>query len=186
MRLFAAIMPPSQVLDHLENALDRVIPSGPGRRNPRLPRSTWHLTLAFYGAVPDGYVPQMIADLSTIARSQTPFSLELAGAGSFSGRTGWIGVGGATDRLRALMVEADGLWGPTTAGQELGQHHRPHLTISRRVSDAGLGPALTALSVYRGPAWRVADLHLVESRLCEGVGGHALYASIARCPLAAD
>jgi 2'-5' RNA ligase len=183
MRLFTALIPPPIVLDHVENALDQVIPLRAGHRNPRLPRTTWHITLAFYGEVPDGHVPEVIAEVGDRAREHRPFTVELSGAGTFSGHMGWIGVGGEVSRLKALMAAAADVWGgpgPETPGQT----RQPHLTISRKVTEARLGDALRALAVYRGPAWTVTHFHVVESQLGQGLGGHPLYRSVAVVPLA--
>ena len=62
MRLFAAVWPPEDVLDHLDLALGavrRTLPgdgTGPVRWSAR---DTWHLTCAFYGDVPDGRVADL-------------------------------------------------------------------------------------------------------------------------------
>jgi len=64
-----------------------------------------------------------------------------------------------------------------------GQPHRPHLTISRAVSRAGLTDPVRALTVYRGPEWEVTEAVLFESRLGQGVGGKSLYVPLAVAPL---
>ncbi|MDR1807273.1 MAG: RNA 2',3'-cyclic phosphodiesterase [Propionibacteriaceae bacterium] len=182
MRLFAAIVPPPSVLDHLEHALDQVIPSRAGQRNPRTPRSTWHVTLAFFGEVPEGDVPRLAADFADLVTEHAPFALELAGAGTFSSRTAWVGVAGALPALKRLAADVRGLWFEPD-GDESGQAHRPHLTISRQAARAGLHEPLKALAVYRGPEWTVTTATLFESRLGHGVGGHALYVPVVEAPL---
>ena len=69
MRLFAAIWPPEDVLDHLDLALASVrgAPSGLSSAVRWSARETWHLTAAFYGDVPDGAVPGLTADLAARA-----------------------------------------------------------------------------------------------------------------------
>ena len=53
MRLFAAIRPPGFVLEHLDGAL-AALRSGAGDRLRWVPPEQLHLTVAFYGEVPDG------------------------------------------------------------------------------------------------------------------------------------
>jgi len=165
----------------------------PNRRRPRrrqtqgkpwLPPSNWHVTLAFYGEVPSGYLPELAAQAEQMAQAHHPFRLELAGAGCFAGRTAWIGVGGQTDRLVALMDDCAGLWGaddPTTTRRN---GRRPHLTITRQVTAAQLFDPVAALAVYRGPAWTVSQFNLLRSDLGQGPGGHALYTPVAEMALA--
>ena len=183
MRLFSAIVPPPNVLDHLEQALDAVIPPRAGQRNPRMPRNTWHVTLAFYGDLPDALADGIADDLADIARTYAPFELALSGSGTFGGTMGWIGVGGATTTLKRLMTDAAGVLGGESEEESTGQRQHPHLTISRKVRLAKLEPALKALAVYRGPTWTVDALDLIESDLGHGVGGHPLYTTIASVPL---
>ncbi|MDR0990782.1 MAG: RNA 2',3'-cyclic phosphodiesterase [Propionibacteriaceae bacterium] len=187
MRLFTALVPPTAVLDHLEQALDHVIPPREGQRNPRLPRSSWHITLAFFGQVPAGYIPQLSDDFYAAAARHTPFRLELTGAGTFGGRQAWIGVGGETDELSGLVKDVTGLWhyGEADEPAPPASAHRPHLTFSRLAARADLTNPLRALSVYRGPTWSVTRATLFESRLGQGPGGRSLYVPLAEAPLAA-
>ena len=64
-------------------------------------RETWHLTTAFYGEVPDGAVPALTGELAELATGVEPYELALHGAGVFSHRTLWVGVGGDVERQRA-------------------------------------------------------------------------------------
>ncbi|MCL2465026.1 MAG: 2'-5' RNA ligase family protein, partial [Micrococcales bacterium] len=99
MRLFAAVWPPDEVLDHLDLALGAVRRTLPGDGTGPLrwsARETWHLTCAFYGVVPDGLVPGIAAELAAATAGTAPYQLRLRGAGIFSHRTLWVGVGGDT------------------------------------------------------------------------------------------
>jgi 2'-5' RNA ligase len=184
--LFAAIVPPIAVLDHLSHALAATIPPGPARRLV-MPRATWHLTCAFYGEVPGGGELDLAAALTALAARTAPLGLNLQGAGCFGGRACWVGVGGDTAAMARLMA------GTVAAGAALGFGERPgrerrrsraHLTISRRGSDPGIRDAVTALSVYSGPAWTASELALIRSDLGAGQGGHPRYTMIGRYPLA--
>ena len=173
MRLFAAIRPPDRVLDHLANALDLI--SLPHQaRNPWAPRANWHITLAFYGEVPDGLTPDIERRLDAVVQQTPPFRLSLAGAGVFNRDTCWVGVDDPSGVLPKLASE---LRDDLTAGK---QHaaNRFHLTLSRAGRQAGLGDAMRALAVYRGPEWPVERITLYRSDLGQGVGGHPLYTSV--------
>lgn len=144
MRLFAAVWPPDDVLDHLDLALGAVrrgaggpaAGSGPVRWSAR---ETWHLTCAFYGDVADGSAPELAGSLAAVAAAAFPYRLRLRGAGVFAHRTLWVGVGGDTAAQAALARAA------VSAGQIVGARpdgrarDRAHLTIGRVRAD-GSGP----------------------------------------------
>ncbi|MBO3084284.1 RNA 2',3'-cyclic phosphodiesterase [Cellulomonas fengjieae] len=202
MRLFAAVWPPPDVLDHLDLALASVrgAPAGLSSAVRWSARDSWHLTVAFYGDVPDGAVPSLSAALARVAASIQPYELGLRGAGVFAHRTLWVGVGGDVDAQRALSH------GSVQAGQPAGAvdnraRDRPHLTVGRvrpgsrpprrRSSrpdrhrpradapvptDEDVAASLVrALAVYEGPRWLVDELHLVSSHPGAGRGGGPLY-----------
>ena len=106
MRLFAAVWPPEHVLDHLDLALASVrgAPSGLPSAVRWSARESWHLTVAFYGDLPDGAVPGLSADLAEVAARTEPYELALHGAGVFSHRTLWVGVAGDLAVQRELSV----------------------------------------------------------------------------------
>lgn len=134
MRVFAAVWPPDDVLDHLDLALGavrRTLPgdgTGPVRWSAR---ETWHLTCAFYGDVPDGRVPELAGALAAAAAGRSPYALRLRGAGVFAHRTLWVGVGGDTGAQQAVARAA------VDAGASVGTRpddrprERAHLTIGR-------------------------------------------------------
>jgi 2'-5' RNA ligase len=173
MRLFAAITPPEEIRDHLEHALSMVAPLT--TRPVWQPRSNWHVTLAFYGETPAGQLGMIIEDLREAARQVTPFTVELAGAGTFRGKSSWIGVSdpdGQLAKLSRLLRES----AETQSGRpDNRQRNRAHLTVSRK---PGLENAMAALSGYRSPSWQAQEVILYESKLGEGPGGHALYTAL--------
>jgi len=173
MRLFTAIRPPDHVLDHLAGALD-LIALPRQARNPWTPGANWHITLAFYGEVPDGLVPEIERRLDDAVHQTPRFRLSLAGAGVFNRDTCWIGV---ADPSNALPRLASTLRGDLTDAR---QHatNRFHLTLSRAGRQAELGDAMRALAVYRGPEWPVDRIMLYRSDLGQGVGGHPLYTGV--------
>ena len=199
MRLFAAVRPPADVLDHLDLAL-RVVRAG-AVADDRTSPVRWtaeenrHLPVAFYGEVPAAVSEDLARGLARVADEQEPFELRLRGAGVFSHRTLWVGASGEVEAMNRLSSRAVG------AGEEAGTRpdervrSRPHLTVgrvspaarptrrSRRRPDdeppgAGVDALVRALAVYEGPTWTVEELLLVESEPGAGRGGGPLYTPV--------
>jgi 2'-5' RNA ligase len=123
VRLFAAIRPPDHVLDHLSTALAAALPPHPDRSSPLQPRANWHVTLAFYGEVPDAAQTDVGSELAEAVDGLGQFEIELRGAGRFRRTVGWIGVGGDVAALDRLSRAAAAVWpgdpgrlGPGRAG----------------------------------------------------------------------
>lgn len=199
MRLFAAVRPPADVLDHLDLAL-RVVRDG-ALTDDRTSPVRWtaeenrHLTVAFYGEVRAGASDDLARELTGVAASVDPFTLRLRGAGVFSHRTLWVGASGDVEAMNRLSA------GAVEAGETVGTRpdervrSRPHLTVgrvspaarpsrrSRRRPDdeppnAPVDALVRALAVYEGPAWTVEELLLVESDPGAGRGGGPLYTPV--------
>lgn len=212
MRLFAAVLPPADVLEHLEHALELVRGgAGPSEETPALrwtPPEDRHLTVAFFGAVPDGYLDDVSDALADVAGRTNPFDLMLRGAGVFDGRTLWIGCAGDTGALGRLTREAVAVGQDLLGRPDDRVRSRAHLTVARvgsrargrsrgwsaarrgqRGSDAagqeaaGVGSLARALAVYRGPTWRVEDIALVASDLGAGPSGSARHDVLRRFAL---
>ncbi|WP_426595390.1 RNA 2',3'-cyclic phosphodiesterase [Cellulomonas sp. McL0617] len=206
MRLFAAVWPPEHVLDHLDVALGAVrgAPSGLSQAVRWSARETWHLTTAFYGDLPDGSLPALAAGLAELAARVEPYELTLRGAGVFSHRTLWIGVGGDVETQRVVSsgcVDAGDV--PDRRARE-----RAHLTVGRvrpgsrpprRGSSTNTrgrpGPEpdrevevadgiVRALAVYEGPRWEVGEILLMSSQPGAGRGGGPLYEVVEQFALA--
>jgi RNA 2',3'-cyclic 3'-phosphodiesterase len=216
VRLFAAVWPPEDVLDHLDLALAsaRGGPAGASSSVRWSAREAWHVTAAFYGTLPDGSLAGLAAALRGELAGIAPYELALRGAGVFSHRTLWVGVGGDAGTQRAVSAAC------VRAGEAVGAvpderpRDRPHLTIGRvrpgarpprrrssrpefgrpggggprepRSVDPGDDAAALAraLAVYSGPAWTVREVLLVESRPGAGRGGGPLYTPVDRVELA--
>ena len=195
MRLFVALRPSPAALEHLDAALEEVR-DGAGRALRWGDPAQWHLTLAFRPDLPDGALEDAVAQLARLAADHPPLRLQLSGAGVFSGRTLWIGVGGATEQLAALMAES-------LLEGEGRERRRAHLTVARVSARAPRAPrrrrrgeapppdptqllladAVRALSVYRGPTWEASELELVESVLEQGRSGGPRHEVLATVPL---
>jgi len=212
MRLFTAVYPSADAAAHLELALTGVggpSVADPGRGLRWVPPEQRHVTLVFHGEVPDGAVPGYVDALHDALHDVPPFRLELAGSGSFGGRTLWVGVTGAVQELRrAAELAQDAATAARLPASDRASG-RPHLTVARatlraadgrrRVEGARGGtrgprgrdpegsplvPWAQALAVYRGPAWEVGAVRVVASRLGEGRSGGPLHEDVAVVPLA--
>lgn len=194
MRVFAAIRPSPVALEHLDSALEEMRGSS-GLSLRWGDPSQWHLTLAFRPDLPEGAVPETFEVLAAAAARHAPMTLQLSGAGMFSARTLWMGVGGQTQHLTALM-------GEELLGEEDRERRRAHLTVARVSARAPRAPrrrrgeprppdpsqlllssAVHALSVYRGPPWCAEELELLSSRPGQGRSGGPLHEVLGTVPL---
>ncbi|MGH3313594.1 MAG: 2'-5' RNA ligase family protein, partial [Streptomyces sp.] len=95
MRLFAALLPPGDVLDgpgQLAGAVKEMRTLAGADRLRWTERAGWHLTLAFYGDVADDLLPELRERLTRAAGRRRPLRLRLAGGGRFGDRTLWAGI----------------------------------------------------------------------------------------------
>jgi len=157
------VVPPADALDHLGGALRRL------RDRPGAPRwagrELQHLTLAFYGEVPQATVPRLVDALGAVVGPAV--HLRLAGAGTFPERGDprvlWVGVDGDVETLAGLARNA------AAAGRSAGvdvdrRPYRPHLTVGRWPAAAAADRRIaTALQAYAGPYFAAAEVVLMRS-----------------------
>ncbi|MFC9127644.1 RNA 2',3'-cyclic phosphodiesterase [Streptomyces sp. NPDC057099] len=173
MRVFAAVLPPDDVVRELGSVVDalRKLPGADGMRWTG--RAGWHFTLAFYGEVDDGLVPELSARLERAARRTDAFPLAVRGGGQFGhGRALWAGAEGDLATLRLLADRAEAA--ARKAGVPMGEHRRykAHLTLARSREARDVRACLDALAGFMGRTWTVGDLALVRSNLpTSGVPG---------------
>ncbi|MFJ3672076.1 RNA 2',3'-cyclic phosphodiesterase [Streptomyces sp. NPDC090106] len=186
MRLFAAVLPPPDVAAELADAV-QALRALPGADELRWTgRPGWHFTLAFYGEVDDGTVPDLTARLARAAHRTAPFPLALHGSGQFGrGRALWTGATGDTDTLRLLAARTEAA--ARKAGVPMADHRRytPHLTLARSRTDTDVSPYVRTLAPFTGRTWTADELTLVRSNLpVSGVAGEQpRYEPVARWPL---
>lgn len=157
MRMFAAIRPSSAASQHLDAALLAV---GLGWPMRVVPAEQHHITLAFYGEVPDGAADDLAAALAQGLAAAAwrsgpePLTLALAGAGCFSGRSLWMGVRDEPAGALRILAEAAGE-AATSCGLRLPDGDRPrfraHLTVARMGARAA---ARAEQRGGRGRAWQ--------------------------------
>lgn len=166
MRLFSALLLPSEVSTSLLRELDS---RGGMREEPGLrwmPVSQWHVTLGFYG----------LDDLSTrtrwlrdrLAGSRVP-KLRVEGSGTFRG-VFWCRVQGVgLDEL----AEA-------TRPEEDKREFLAHLTLARGQRQQALERWRRLLTDYQGPQWQATEVVLMRSDRDER---GARYTVVERFPL---
>ncbi|MEV8597964.1 RNA 2',3'-cyclic phosphodiesterase [Streptomyces sp. NPDC052012] len=188
MRLFAAVLPPEDVVQELaaEVALLKKLPGADGLRWTGQPG--WHFTLAFYGEVDEELVPELTERLGRAASRTEPFSLALSGGGQFGrGKALWAGADGDLRALGVLAGRAEAA--ARKAGIDMGEHRRykAHLTVARSRDAVDVRRYVEALRAFRSRTWTVSELALVRSRLpTSGVPGEQpRYETVARRALGA-
>jgi 2'-5' RNA ligase len=166
VRLFAAVEVPAAERERLAVAVGG-LKSLPLRLTPE---EHWHITVGFYGEVPEGVVGDLTERLRRGAARTGPFQLQLARAGTFprnaaKARVLWIGLDGETAELSRLAERC------VAAGRRCGlamedRKFSPHLTIGRsRQAPADLERAVRALWDYQSQPWQVTSIKLIRSTL---------------------
>jgi 2'-5' RNA ligase len=188
MRAFVAVVPPAEVVEHLDAFLDV-------RREAAAYRwataEQLHVTLAFLADVPDRKLDDLVERLEGAAARRQVFAATIAGGGAFPdvarARVVWAGLDldetGATE-LPRLATGARAA--ATRAGIAVdGQRFRPHVTVARLGHPGEVTPWVRLLDAYRGPAWTVDRITLVASYLGEGPRGRPRYEALAEFALRA-
>lgn len=179
MRVFTALVPSPEAIDHLDAFLEprRAAAAFRWTRPEQL-----HLTLAFMPETSeprvDAYVDRLAESLDDIA----PGTARLAGAVAFpnvaEGRVLATGVTGDAP-LDQLAVRARNA--AVASGIEVdGQRFRSHVTVART---GGRPTELTSwvrlLETYEGPDWPVAEVAVIASHLGEGPRRTSRYETVA-------
>lgn len=194
MRLFAAVLPPPDVVAELADAVGRLrsgrdAPSGADLLRWTQPEN-WHLTLAFCAHVPEPASAELHERLARAAARSRPMELCLTGAGRFGQRALWAAVEGETAALGRLAASCTAAARRTGVAMDEPRGFRAHLTVAhvrRRDADAGvdLREYTGALADFRGRSWTAEELTLVRSHLpVSGVPGEQpRYEPVAGWPL---
>lgn len=162
MRLFVALFPPESACDEIEAVVGPRRDAWPALRWTR--RSSWHVTLAFYGEVEDRVADRLPPRLERAARRHPCRELAFAGVGTFPrparARALWAGIRGDLRRLAESCEAA-----ARREGIDVGAHRpfHPHLTLARVRGELDLRPLVRELAGYAGTPWPAAGIHLVSS-----------------------
>ena len=171
MRLFAALVPPPEALEHLDEFLEVRRAAGEFRW---VQADQVHATLGFFESVPERTLDDLVERLERAAARRTAFETGVAGGGAFPnvGRAKvlWAGL----DLDEPARTELDRLAtgcraALSRAGVRVdGQRFRPHLTLGRLGHPDNVTSWVRLLDSYRGPEWVVDEVTLVASHLGEG------------------
>ncbi|MDX2897952.1 RNA 2',3'-cyclic phosphodiesterase [Streptomyces scabiei] len=188
VRLFAAVLPPADVVDELGSLVGELKGRAGADRLRWTEPPGWHYTLAFYGEVEEDVAEELSRRLERAAHRQRERLAPPRGGGQFGhGRALWAGAEGDLDALRLLADRAEAA--ARRAGVPMGEHRRytPHLTVARSRSDVDVRPYVDVLGTFAGRTWTVADLVLVRSNLpTSGLPGEQpRYEAVGRWPLGA-
>lgn len=180
MRLFVAIVPPVEVVEHLAEFAE------PRRSYPDedlrwAAEENWHITLAFLGDVPDHKTDDLAEGFERVAGRQKPIDLQLAGAGAFpsvaDARVLWTGVRDEAGALPHLASTTRGA--ANKAGVPVdGRKFTPHVTLARLGRPLDVVRWVRIFDEYAGPRWTADRIELVSSRLGQGPSRGAAYDTV--------
>lgn len=187
MRLFAALVPPPEAVEDLDAFLEP-------RRDAAGFRWTrpeqFHVTLAFYGTVPEHRLDDLVERLARAGARRTAFPAQVAGGGAFPdpahARVLWAGLSLDDDGRTEIGRLATGCRAAAArAGVVVdGQRFRPHLTLARLGRPDDVVRWVRLLDGYAGPAWTAGHLALIASHLGEGPARRPRYETVADVELA--
>jgi 2'-5' RNA ligase len=167
-RMFVAVIPPDEVVEHLEEFLAPRREAAPFRWT--VPEQ-FHLTLAFSANVPDRSYDDLLARLERAARKRSPMQARVAGGGAFPnvGRAKVLYAGVVTEGEELSRTATGARAALVKASAEVdGQRFRPHLTLARMGRPVEATNWVRLLDGYAGPSWRIEEIALVGSHLGEG------------------
>ena len=178
VRMFVAVVPPQEAVDHLEGFLE------PRRAAAAFRWATpeqLHVTLAFLATVEDRHLDELVERLGRAAARRTAFETRVAGGGAFPdagrARVVWAGLEldeqGRTE-LDRMATGARAAASRTGIPVE-GKRFRPHITLARLGRPEEVSNWVRLLDAYAGPPWTVDRLTLVASHLGEGPRGRPRY-----------
>ena len=181
LRLFAAVLPPPDVINELDDLLEPRRDVDPTLRWTR--PDGWHLTTAFMASVPEGRLERLEENLADVAERTPAFTVSLAGGLAFPhpirARVLTLAVGVGHMELAALSERCR--HAATKAGVEVdGSRFVGHLTLARHNRGLQATRWLGVLDSF--PRWEcpVEELCLLRS----GLGG-GRYEVLERFPLTA-
>lgn len=185
-RMFVAVVPPAEAVEHLDAFLEV-------RRDAASYRwasaEQLHVTLAFLADVPDRALDDLVERLGRAAARRTAFLATIAGGGAFpnvgQARVLWTGLDLDEDgRVELERLATGARAAAVRAGVPVdGQRFRPHVTLARLGHPEEVTPWVRLLDAYRGPAWTVDSISLVASYLGEGPRGRPRYEVVEEFPI---
>lgn len=161
-RVFFALWPTPEVTGRLGDIAEAAAMAFGGRATRR---DTIHLTLAFLGNVPETRLPEL--SVAAAAVGGAPFAIKVDQLGFWShNHLLWAGCQAPSAPLDALSSQLRKVL--ARAGFRVGGEGRefvPHVTLVRRVPEAGAPSASRPLPSMDSLAWRCERFVLVRSTL---------------------
>ncbi len=171
MRLFTALVPPEDAREDLDGFL---APRREAAQFRWTSPEAWHVTLAFMPHVAQRHLDDLLERLGRATAKRTAHPLVVSGGGAFPdparAHVLYAAVDGTPDAVEELRRLATGARAAATrsgAGAE-GGRFRAHLTLARLGRPEEVSSWVRLLEAYRGPAWPMTEVALVQSHLGEG------------------
>jgi 2'-5' RNA ligase len=181
--MFVAVVPPDDAVEDLDTFLD-VRRAAADFRWSRAEQ--WHLTLAFFAAVPESALDDLIDRLRSAASRRQGFGCRISGGGAFpdAARAKVLWAGLVTEHDEELdRLAAGARAAGATAGIDVGgERFRPHLTLARLGRPAEVTRWVRLLDGYAGPRFHVDRVSLIAS-LRAGSGHRRRHETVAEIPL---
>jgi len=178
MRLFVAVVPPDEAVEHLDAFLEVRRSAAPFRWASA---EQFHVTLSFLAEVEERRLDDLVERLGRAAARRTSFGTRIAGGGAFPNagraRVLWAGLDlDASGRTQLDRLATGCRAAANRAGIAVdGQRFRPHVTLARLGHPTEVSSWVQLLDAYAGPPWRVDRVALIASYLGEGPRGRPRY-----------
>lgn len=188
MHLYAALLPPADVLCHLDAVVaDAAVPAGELVPTAEAARLT---PIAHFGNLTRGDARGLIDDIAEQVAAYAPFELSLGGGAALEWPgdvSAWVRYQGDVDRLRSLAREV------TSAAQHRRifvdrRMFRPLLAvgeITEETTESGLQRLLDRLDDYQGPSWVLDNVHMMRTRATADGNGVLVHEVFEALPLRA-
>ncbi|MCU0578861.1 MAG: RNA 2',3'-cyclic phosphodiesterase [Desulfobacterota bacterium] len=152
IRSFLAVDLPREVKDRLAGDVALLRPGTAGIKwvNP----DQAHLTLKFFGSIPEETVRQISAAVARTVPACRPFDLVLRGVGGFPNirrpRVVWAGLGGDQEALKNLWIRLEEAFFEMGIPRET-RPFNPHLTLGRNKTGAPNEKLFSRLANWQEP-----------------------------------
>jgi len=170
IRSFLALDPPGEILVEIAAIQSRLRKLIQGDIRWVRPEGI-HLTLKFFGDIPEDDVDKIAATVEKAAGKESPFALAIGGAGVFPDphrpRVLWLGMDGDVERLQGFQKGLDRELLRIGFPREE-RPFRPHLTLGRIRNPKGLiglARELEKGEEYRAGRFVASGLSLMQSDL---------------------
>ena len=186
MRMFVALVPPPDAVEHLDEFLEVRRAAGEFRWADV---SQLHVTLAFLADVPDRSLDDLVERLGRAAGRRTAVPTRIAGGGAFPNaaraRVLWAGLElDDSGRTEISRMATGARAAASKSGVAVdGQRFKPHVTVARMKHPGEVSDWVRLLDAYSGPAWTTDELSLIASYLGEGPRKRPRYELVETFPL---